>query len=38
MKGLLIMMLPMAVAILTALYMLHKDKATDTFDERDIYK
>jgi hypothetical protein len=39
MKGLLLLMLPMAVAIFTAFYLFEKDaNKPDSFDERDIYK
>jgi hypothetical protein len=39
MKGLLLLMLPMAVAIFTAFYLFEKDaNEPDSFDERDIYK
>ncbi len=39
MKGLLLLMLPMAVAIFTAFYLFEKDATKpDSFDERDIYK
>ncbi len=39
MKGLILLMLPMAVAIFTAFYLFEKDATKpDSFDERDIYK
>ena len=39
MKGLFLLMLPMAVAIFYAFYLFEKDASNiDSFDERDIYK